>query len=359
MPYRRTLVPITALLLHACTAPPPSPPSPARPQPTPPPATTAAPIPEPTIALPEPPPPAQPGITNRAEVRAFIAEMARKHGFATAALANAFERTALQPAILDAMAKPYEAKPWYDYRKLFLTDKRIQGGLDFKAQNAAALARAESRYGVSRDIVTAIIGVESSYGAKPGKYKVIDALSTLAFAYPKRAGFFRGELEQFLLLCREEGMDYLEPVGSYAGAMGMPQFMPSSYRKLAADGDGDGKRDIWNNPADAIASVARYFSANGWHTGEPIATPARVNGGAAGLASKNPKFSHNLNEWVSLGAEPVDPVPGNYKAGLVTLPGETGPEYWLAFHNFDTIMRYNHSPLYAMAAYELSRAIRR
>jgi membrane-bound lytic murein transglycosylase B len=291
----------------------------------------------PTGALPaEPPtplPPAESGIADRADVRAFIDEMSRKHRFDAGELRRAFDQAAIQPAILDAMAKPYEAKPWYDYRKLFLTDKRIQGGREFKAQNAAALARAEAHYGVAPDIVAAIIGVESNYGQKPGKYRVIDSLSTLAFAYPKRARFFRGELEQFLLLCREEGMDFLLPVGSYAGAMGMPQFMPSSYRKLAADGDGDGRRDIWNNPADAIASVARYFAANGWRAGEPIATPAN-GGNSAGATGNTPKSSR-----------------------LVKLDGDTGPVYWTTFHNFSVIMRYNHSPLYAMAAYELSRAL--
>lgn len=152
-------------------------------------------------------------------------------------------------------------------------------------------------------------------------------------------------------------MDYLEPVGSYAGAMGMPQFMPSSYRKLAADGDGDGKRDIWNNPADAIASVARYFAKNGWRTGEPIATPATVNGAAAGLAGKNPKLSYSLGQLMAQGVAIDDPVSGDPKAGLVALDGETGPDYWVAFHNFNVIMRYNHSPLYAMAAYEVSREL--
>jgi membrane-bound lytic murein transglycosylase B len=347
-------------LLHACAAPENTAPVPARPRPAPPPAASAPP-PAATAApapAPEAVPEALPGIADRPEVRAFIGEMSRKHGFSTDDLTRAFDRAAIQPAILDAMRKPYEAKPWYAYRKLFLTDKRIQGGREFLAQNAPALSRAEARYGVAREIVAAIIGVESSYGQKPGKYKVIDALSTLAFAYPRRASFFRGELEQFLLLCRDEGMDYLVPVGSYAGAMGMPQFMPSSYRKLAADGDGDGRRDIWSNPADAIASVARYFSANGWRTGEPIATPARVSGSAyQGLAGKKPKLTHSLNELVSLGVEPVDSVPGNFKGGLVELEGEAGPDYWIAFHNFGTVMRYNHSPLYAMAAYELSRAL--
>jgi membrane-bound lytic murein transglycosylase B len=299
-----------------------------------------------------------PGLADRTEVQDFIAEMSRKHRFDPAELLRIFDSAAIQPDILGAMAKPYEAKPWHAYRKLFLTDNRIQGGLAFMAQNAAALARAEARYGVAPAIVSAIIGIESSYGQKPGKYRVIDSLSTLAFAYPKRAAFFRGELEQFLLVCREEGLDALQPLGSYAGAMGMPQFMPSSYRKLAADGDGDGRRDIWTNAADAIASVANYFAKNGWRTGEPIAAPAHVNGTTYhSLAGKNPKPIYTLAQLAASGVQPEDSVPGHLKAALVELDEETGPAHWIAFPNFSAIMRYNHSPLYAMAAFELSREL--
>lgn len=285
------------------------------------------------------------GIADRFEVRAFIAEMSRKHGFSEAELRRTFQSVGIQEAILAAMARPYEAKPWYAYKKLFLTETRIRGGVEFRQRNAQSLADAERKYGVSPDIVTAIIGIESSYGQKPGNYRVIDALSTLAFAYPKRSGFFRGELEQFLLLCREEGMSPLQPVGSYAGAMGMPQFMPSSYLKLAADGDGDGRRDIWNNPADAIASVARYFAANGWRNGEPVAAPAGL-GEADGVTRLS-----------ALEVAPSARSAGQLKSSLVKLDEETGPAYWHGYHNFNVIMRYNHSPLYAMAAYELSRKI--
>lgn len=283
--------------------------------------------------------------------------MSHKHGFSQAELTRAFDEAGSMPAILDAMAKPYEAKPWHAYRKLFLTEKRIKGGREFMSLYAAALAQARSRYGVPPEMITAIIGIESAYGVKPGKYRVIDSLSTLAFDYPRRASFFRGELEQFLLLCREEGMDYLSPLGSYAGAMGMPQFMPSSYRKLAADGDGDGRRDIWSNPADAIASVANYFARNGWRGGEPIAVPARVSGDAYrdAVSTKNPKATRTLSQLAGLGVTPAEPVTGAPKAGLLQLAGEDGPEYWITFHNFTVIMRYNHSPLYAMAAYELTR----
>ncbi len=263
------------------------------------------------------------GLEGRPDVQEFIAEMSRKHGFSQPELRRVFAEAGIQPAILTAISKPYEAKPWYAYKKLFLTDSRINGGIEFRRRNAQTLARAEARYGVSPAVIAAIIGVESSYGQKPGNYRVIDALATLGFDYPKRASFFRGELEQFLLLCRDEGISPLQPVGSYAGAMGMPQFMPSSFRKLAADGDGDGRRDIWNNPADAIASVARYFAANGWRSGEPIA--ASTEGGRQG--------------------------------NLIKLEEENGPAYWVGYHNFQVIMRYNHSPLYAMAVYELSQRI--
>lgn len=322
MPNRNIGLLLTCLLLCSCaTTPPPGQmPGPVTPKPE------AQPQPIPPEAKPSQPqgprlPPVL-GLADRPDVDRFIADMARKHGFSTAELRRVFAGVGIQPAVLTAMSKPYEAKPWHAYKKLFLTDTRIQGGIEFRQRQAQALARAEAKYGVPPEIITAIIGVESGYGQKPGNYRVIDALATLGFEYPRRAEFFRAELEQFLLLCREEGIDPLQPLGSYAGAMGMPQFMPSSFRKLAADGDGDGRRDIWNNPADAIASVARYFHANGWHTGEPI---------AASIAG---------------------PVSASGK--VVKLDEETGPAYWATYHNFQVIMRYNHSPLYAMAAYELS-----
>ena len=301
--------------------------------------------------------PPNPGISNRPEVRGFIDEMVGKHGFDRNTLRQAFDEAGTVPQILDAMAKPYEAKPWHAYRKLFLTEKRIGGGQKFMSENQAAFQRAKSRYGVAPEMITAIIGVESAYGVKPGKYRVIDSLSTLAFDYPRRASFFRGELEQFLLLCRDEHEDFLSPQGSYAGAMGMPQFMPSSYRKLAADGDGDGRRDIWKNPADAIASVGNYFAKNGWHSGEPIAVPARVQGQAfrQAVSTKFPKSSLSIAQLEAMGVTPEGRVPSNLKAGLLELQGENGPEYWITFHNFNVIMRYNHSPLYAMAANELVR----
>ncbi|MFZ4702502.1 MAG: lytic murein transglycosylase B [Candidatus Methylumidiphilus sp.] len=357
IPSRILFLAAALLLLHGCAgrSPDDTATKPATPKtpPTPPDsAAPAQPAPGPVIST-------GPGIADRPDVQAFIGEMSRKHGFNAEALSQVFAGVNFQEAILTAMARPYEAKPWYAYKKLFLTDARIQGGIEFKQKNAQALADAERKYGVSPDIITAIIGVESSYGKRPGNYRVIDALSTLGFDYPKRGEFFRSELAHFLLLCRDEGIDPFKPIGSYAGAMGMPQFMPSSFRRLAADGDGDGRRDIWNNPADAIASVARYFAANGWQTGEPIAVSATVGEGVAyqGLVSKSLKPDHGLAQFVEMGITPAEPVNGSPRAALVKLEEETRPAFWLGFQNLYAITRYNHSPLYAVAAYELSKRI--
>ena len=353
---RILILPVVCLLLHGCTGHTPSgnTTGPDIPKTLPSPPAPVAPV------LPPPGPSIQagPGIADRPDVQAFIADMGRKHGFNTGELRHLFAGVNIQDAILAAIEKPYEAKPWYAYKKLFLTDARIQGGIEFMRRNATALANAEKKYGVSPEIITAIIGVESSYGQRPGNYRVIDALYTLTFGYPKRAAFFRIELEQFLLLCRDEGMNTLKPTGSYAGAMGMPQFMPSSFRRLAADGDGDGRRDIWSNPADAIASVAHYFAVSGWLTGKAIAVPARVEGTAyQGLVSKSLKPDHAWSQFMAMGVVPEEPVNGSPQAALVKLEDETGPAFWVGFQNLYVITRYNHSSLYAVAAYELSKRI--
>lgn len=296
-------------------------------------------------------------LAQRQDVQTFIRDMSRKHHFSTAELTKLFQDVTIQDKILEAMAKPYEAKPWHAYRKLFLTETRIQNGVDFWNRNADALAMATRKYGVPPEIIVAIIGIETSYGQSPGKYRVIDALSTLVFAYPKRAAFFRRELEEFLVLCREERMNPTNPIGSYAGAMGIPQFMPSSYRQYAADGDGDQRRDIWNNPADAIASVGRYFAVHGWQADQPVAFPATVNSAVHSRLAGSLKPTRTVREWLSLGVDSRGSLPSNVKAALVKLDEETGPAYWLGLQNFYVITRYNHSPLYAMAAYELSREL--
>ena len=199
--------------------------------------------------------------------------MVTKHQFDESELDDLFETVEIKQDILKRIASPSEGLPWYKYRKIFLTEARIDAGVQFWRDNAPALAAAEQQYGVPAEIIVAIIGVETLFGKNTGNHRVIDALSTLAFAYPPRSKFFLGELENFLLLCRDEHINPADPVGSYAGAMGMPQFMPSSFRTYAVDFDNDNRRDIWHNNSDVIASVANYFAKHHWQTGQAIAVP--------------------------------------------------------------------------------------
>jgi membrane-bound lytic murein transglycosylase B len=292
-------------------------------------------------------------------LKAFILDMEQRHGFSRAELERLFDGAALQPSILQAIAKPAESKPWYQYRNIFLTSARIDGGLAFWQANASTLEQAFRRFGVEPEIIVAIIGVETAYGRNTGKYRVIDALATLGFNYPKRATFFRSELENYLLLARSQNFDPLVLTGSYAGAMGLPQFMPSSYRSYAVDFDDDTTIDIWNNPTDAIGSVGNYLREHGWITGAPITVSARVSGsGYQSLLGQGVKPKVPLSEMRDLGVEAVAPVGGDPKAALVELEAEYAREYWLGFNNFYVITRYNTSPLYAMAVYQLAQALR-
>lgn len=288
----------------------------------------------------------------------FIQQMAKTHGFEVAYLTEVLNDARIKQNILKAIQRPAEAKPWYQYRKIFLTERRIDDGVKFWQRHREILDQVQQSYGVSPEIVVAILGVETLYGARTGSFRVLDALSTLAFGYPKRADFFRSELEQFLLLSREEDLDPRVPEGSYAGAMGWPQFMPSSYRHYAADFDGDGKRDIWNNPGDVIASVANYFSRHGWKKGQPIAL--RLPESATPFADKTLKAKYTLGELQANGLSslPKEHEP-SLKVNVISLEGENSPENWLGFENFYVITRYNHSPLYAMAVYQLSKEIKR
>jgi len=288
----------------------------------------------------------------------FIAQMVKQHHFNEAELRQLFQAANIQQPILDAMAKPAEAKPWYQYREIFMTESRIAGGVQFWRDNEAALRAVEQQYGVPPEIIIAIIGVETKYGAFTGKYRVIDALATLGFAYPPRSDFFQKELENFLLLSREEHIDPLLPMGSYAGAMGLSQFMPSSYRAYAKDFDQDHKRDIWQNSRDAIASVANYFAANGWQRGGAIALQVSAQGNAFRQAlSKGVKPDTSVGQLRQLGLQIPTVLAASEKAKLLSYPLVDGEELWLGLHNFYVITRYNHSPLYAMAVYQLSRAI--
>ncbi|OHX38280.1 lytic murein transglycosylase B [Methylomonas sp. LWB] len=288
----------------------------------------------------------------------FIKQMVKQHRFNETELRSLFKAVNIQQPILDAMSKPAEGKPWFQYREIFMTEARIAGGVQFWKDNEAALRQAEHQYGVPADIIVAIIGVETKYGAHTGKYRVIDALATLGFAYPPRSEFFLKELEQYLVLAREEGMDPLQPMGSYAGAMGLPQFMPSSFRSYAKDLDGDGKRNIWTNPADAIASVANYFASNQWKPGGLIAYPVNAAGEAYKKAlSKGVKPYTSAAELRKLGVELPAGLPAGEAVKLLAYQQQIGEDLWIGLHNFYVITRYNHSPLYAMAVYQLSQAI--
>lgn len=303
--------------------------------------------------------PASAAITEREPLRALIDTLVSEHGFQRGALLALFDQAELRPSIIEAITRPAEGKAWYEYRPIFLTENRIEGGVDFWNEHADLLAQAEESYGVPPEIITAIVGVETGYGANIGTYRVLDALTTLSLDYPKRSEFFTRELENFLLLSREEGIDPLEPVGSYAGAMGQPQFIPSSYRAYAIDFNRDGRRDLWSDPADIIGSVANYFSEHGWRAGAPVSFSARVKGeDYADLVTKELKPETSLKSLRQAGVAVPRDIPETARGALLEFEQEFGPEYWVGLDNFYVITRYNRSPLYAMAVYQLSQEIR-
>lgn len=304
-------------------------------------------------------PPAFGDIADRSDVRDFIDTMVKKHKFKKSSLVKSFRQVDINQKIIDAITRPAEAKPWYEYRPIFITKKRINGGVEFWKKHDAALSRAYKTYGVPPEIIIAIIGVESFYGKHKGRYSVLESLSTLAFNYPKRSRFFKSELEQFLLLAREEKMDPLKIKGSYAGAMGKPQFISSSFRSYAVDFDGDGKRDLWDNTDDVIGSVANYFARHKWRKDQPVTTKASVNGKSyKSLVKKGIKPHTRLEAMLKKGISIEDDFPTNQKAALIELELKNGVEHWVGMDNFYVITRYNHSQLYAMAVYQLSQAIK-
>ena len=300
-----------------------------------------------------------PDLSRQTDVRAFIDKMVQRHGFDRTQLEAWFKAARVRGAIIDAISRPAESKPWYQYRPIFLQAARISGGVEFWQRHAKVLEHAEDVYGVPPQIITAVLGVETRYGNRQGTYRVMDSLATLAFNYPPRAAFFKDELEQYLLLTREEGIDPLSPTGSYAGAMGQAQFISSSYRHYAVDFDGDGKRDLWNNTADAIGSIANYFKEHGWERGGAVAVPATVSGAhPQDLVGKGLKPSLTVPDLRRQGVRVTDALPEHGLVSLIELEQKAGPEYWVGLQNFYVITRYNHSPLYAMAVYQLSEEIR-
>ncbi|MGQ0657302.1 MAG: lytic murein transglycosylase B [Chromatiales bacterium] len=294
-----------------------------------------------------------------ANLRGFIRSMVQEHGFQDSALRRLFALARLEPAILEAIEKPAEAKPWYQYRPIFLNPERISAGIGFWRDNAMRLKDAWGAYGVDPAIIVAILGVETFYGRNPGRHRVIDALATLAFNYPKRAPFFLSELEHFLLLTRDQGVDPLSLTGSYAGAMGLPQFMPSSFRAYAVDFDADGATDIWSNPADAIGSVGNYLQRHGWNRDAPVAVPAAVAGdGYQRLLAADIQPTLDVMQVEQAGVRPQAALAPGTKIAVIELESQGAREYWLGCNNFYVITRYNHSPLYAMAVHQLAEAIR-
>ncbi|MDI1302276.1 MAG: lytic murein transglycosylase B [bacterium] len=296
------------------------------------------------------------------ELGALITQLEKEQVYAPGELSALFAQVTRDDGVLKAIARPAEGtKEWKDYRPLFLSEERVQKGVAFWNQHADVLARAEATYGVPAEMIVAIIGVETKYGGNKGRNRVIDALTTLGLDYPPRAPFFRKELREFLMLAKENGLDPLTTFGSYAGAMGYPQFMPSSWRSLAVDFDGDGKRDLINNPVDAIGSVAHYFQANGWKTGEAVIVPARIiSQDYDSVINKDLGTSSTLGEIAKKGLIPREA--GTYlaatPASAIRLQGDHGGEFWLGLTNYYVITKYNRSLLYAMAAYQLSQAVK-
>jgi membrane-bound lytic murein transglycosylase B len=293
------------------------------------------------------------------EVELFIQEMVRKHQFKDAALRRLFAKVEQNPAVVSAMSAPLTARPWHEFRSRYVDEARINGGVRFWREHAATLARARREYGVPEEIIVATIGAETLYGRNTGGFGVLEALAMLAFHYPPRAELFRSELEQFLLLAREGRFDAAKMKGSYAGAIGIPQFLPSSYRRFAVDFNGDGKRDLVTSTADAIGSVANYYRSHGWRAGETIAVPAEVGpDGARALLEMGVKPQLKVSELKRRGVSPAAPVDEGAEAALFVVETESGPHYWLALNNFHVITRYNRSINYALAVSELARELR-
>lgn len=293
--------------------------------------------------------------------RAFVDKMVAQHGFERAALETLIGSAEIKQPILDAMSRPAErVVPWFEYRNIFLTEDRIGAGVRFWAEHAAALEAAAERSGVAPEVILAIIGVETYFGTRMGSYRVLDALATLAFAYPPRAAFFASELESFLLLTREEQVDVAAALGSYAGAMGAGQFIPSSYRAYAVDGDDDGKRDLWGNWNDVFGSVANYFAKHGWRANEPVVDAAtRPEPWEGPEPSNKLDLDHTVGALAQQGYVFTTALSSEAPAAAYSFEAEGGgSEYWIGYHNFRVVTRYNRSTKYALAVHQLSQALR-
>ena len=304
---------------------------------------------------------ASPVDVTRPDVAEFIEEMAEQHDFDRDALRDILGQAEFKSSIIEKISTPAERKlTWAEYRKIFMTRERINAGATFWSENREMLERINKETGVSIEMIVGIIGVETFYGRITGRDRVIDALATLAFEYPPRAKFFRNELIQFLLLAREEDIDATVPLGSYAGAMGRPQFMPSSFRAYAVDATGDGKRDIWDNWADVAGSVANYFLEHGWRPNEEVTAQATLSSrwkGPAPEPKNTLKASDTVEGLSRKGVLFATALCADSKSELLTYEGDAGIEHWVGFHNFFVITKYNRSVMYALAAHQLGQQV--
>ena len=300
-----------------------------------------------------------PAIPREQRVANFVEYAATTYGVDRDHVRSVLAGAEHRQSIIDAMSRPAEAvRPWRDYRPIFINDARISGGKAFHAKNREALDRVAAETGVPAEYIVAIIGVETSYGRVTGSYRVLDALYTLAFGFPKRAPFFAGELAQLFALAQEEPqLDITALKGSYAGAMGMGQFMPSSYRLWAKDGDGDGRRDLLTHTPDVFASIANYFVVHGWERGAPVVARASRDAGARDFKPDNLEPAYRLSDLAARGYRPQPGQPLAEGATLLSFDGTDGPEYWLGYRNFYVISRYNRSPMYSLAVHQLAQAI--
>jgi membrane-bound lytic murein transglycosylase B len=299
--------------------------------------------------------------SGRPEVQAFVREFAQRHGFPERELKRVFARVQRVEPVLEAISRPAErVRSWEEYRAVLVTERRIAEGMEFWRRYRRTLERAQRKYGVAPEYVVAIIGVETFYGRNTGNWRVVDALSTLAFDYPPRAGFFRSELENYLLLAREAGIDVFSMRGSYAGAMGIPQFMPSSARRYAVDFDGNGKIDLHKSRSDAIGSVANFLKLHGWQRDADVLVEARVAGEAWRAYAGGLEPKHSLVALREAGVQFDSPQPAGAAAALIELANAERPsEYRIGLRNFYVITRYNRSALYAAAVADLARELRK
>lgn len=297
---------------------------------------------------------------NRADVLEFIQRMAKQSDYSEQDLVTLFSTVEKQAHLFERLNKPAEkALQWHEYRRIFLKQARIQKGVQFWRQDQKLLSEVSKKTGVPEEIIVAIIGVESFYGTYRGKDPVFDSLVTLAFDYPARAPFFIRELEQFLLLSKEQQFDPKALKGSYAGAMGMPQFIASSYRNYAVDFDGDGKINLFDDKGDIFASIANYFVRHGWVSGQPVAqllTLAPVN--RVGELEPGVRTIYTWTDLTQRGLVAQQDIGGQTAVALVKLEQKDNAEYWAGLQNFYVITRYNHSEMYAMAVYQLAQLIK-